>query len=282
MALYDCARAVLHGLDMAGTFAQRPLKAHDGATFYANDLFKLLVYDAQLRTWFAADGDAIYDASENYLCDLFRGDAIDTQYALTNGADGQAVDPVIDVDAVGGGAVVGVTGNVGDGYTNDGSQLCAAATYISPEDGTTIFGCRFQIADVASCAFFLGLTDVVTFEEPMSLDTATYTTTATNAVGFLFDTTATTDTIRCCGVADGTDATHVDSSVEPVANTYNEFAMEISTAGVAKMYIDGTLITTLTGAIAADADVAPIVCGTARSAASDTWTCNLLCCHQDG
>lgn len=274
--MYTRDITVLHGKEQAGLFANRPASAPNGHRFYADDLQRGFSYDSQRKLWFPEDGGLYYSASQNFMVDHFRSLILDSQYVLNSGADAQAVDPAILTTAMGG-ILQCASGDVGDTYANDNSQICLA-TFLSPEDGATVFAARCALDVITAAQFFIGLTDSTAEEETMSLATTTLTTTATNAVGFLFDTDATVDNIWLCGVADDVDATHIDSGLAPVAATYRDYLIELSAIGTAKFWIDGTLVGTMAGAVAADSDLTPKLAvnshtTAARVLSADFWAC---------
>jgi hypothetical protein len=76
----------------------------------------------------------------------------------------------------------------------------------------------------------------------------------------MFDTRMTTDTWWLTGVAANVDATAQDTTYAPVADTYAKFRIEVSTAGVATFYYNGTAVgTTMTGALTAATDLTPTI-----------------------
>lgn len=269
------ATTVLNGSEQSGTFANRPASANNGHVFYATDLRRAFVYDATLEAWLAIDGNSV--TATGYLFDDFRGNALENSWKTGTGDDAQAVAAAIDVDAEEG-LVVATTGNAGDTVAHDGVALGRVPS-LEAEEGQLVFATRFKVDSVANVAFFVGFTDTdpsATLEMPATLSGTTYTTTATDAVGFLFDTAATTDTIRAVGVKNNTDATHVNTSIVPVDDTFLDLKIEVSTAGVATFYIDGTLVATVADAVSVGVDLTPIIVATARTTTSKTWTADHL------
>jgi len=281
MNLFQRPSTVAHGSDQAGLFDNRPKSPNNGHPYFADDLQRLLVFNSRLQTWVPADGQNLTNgATAKYMVDRFRGPVLDSGFVSDDGSDAEAIAPVI-LTTASGGAVVGVTGNDGGGFAADGAFLSYPLGFAA-EDGRSVHHYRFKIDDITTVAFYVGLTDLATFEEPFSLATTTYTSNCSDGCGFLFDTAATDDTIRCVGVAGDTDATHVDSELEPVNDTFLDLSIDLSTAGVAKMYIDEALIATLTGAVDVDVDLHAVICATARTTASRTWTAELQANHQIG
>lgn len=153
----------------------------------------------------------------------------------------------------------------------NGVQLSSGLNW-KANQGNLVFEAKVKLSAITNINLFVGFTDqLASLEAPVTLSGTTFTTNATDAVGFLFDTNATTDTIRLVGVANDVDATHQDTGLAPVAATYNTFRVEVSTTGVATFYLDGVKVgTALTGAVTASVALTPVVAGFTESAASAT------------
>lgn len=273
---------VEQGCDTSGTWATRPRNAHSGAKFYATDKYRGFIYDDNLKVWLPSDGMAFYDASSKYLVDCFRGSLIDNLYTLNEGNDAQALLPALDLDQQGG-KVDLVTGDAGTGTAADASVMTGPLVWEMEEaDVATRLFLRAKLSAITNVAMFFGFTDSLasTLEMPATLSTTTFTTNATDGGGFLFDTAATTDTIRGISVAAGVDGTDLDTAIAPVADTYVDMLMVVTPAGVASMYLDDTLYGTIT--LPVGVDLCPIFIAEARSTASRTASACLLFCHQDG
>jgi hypothetical protein len=265
------------GIDLAGTSAARKWNGHAGATYYDTDLRELMVFDENIAggIWLPASGKALYKASSpRCLFDDFKAGTLDPRWVTAEGNDDLAALPALVAGAYNGELAL-VTGDAGDTVAHDASCWAGPALEWECEEGQITLEFRAKLSAITTVAFFLGLTDVLpstTLEMPATLSGTTYTTTATDAVGFLFDTAATTDTIRCVGVKADTDATHVDSAVEPVAATYATYKIVLSAAGVAKFYINGTLVGTVADAVSVGVDLVPIAIAVPRTTSSRTLT----------
>jgi hypothetical protein len=256
------AIASFNGSDLSGTV--RPKAPNDGTFWYDQTNRASLIYDANLKLWIPYNHSLYipFSATGGLLVDSFRETAMRTFWTTNEGTDsGDAI--VFAIDSYGVGAMT--TGNAGTGFAADGVYR------VGPSAGTAAtcakrYVEKFKIDAITNVAVFMGYTDTAAFEEPMSLSTTTFTTTATDAVGFLFDTAATTDTIRFHAVNNGTDATSpVDTGLAYVADTYIELAVEVDTNGTARGYINGTLVGTLTSAVATGVALYPVISATARS-----------------
>lgn len=138
---------------------------------------------------------------------------------------------------------------------------------------------RVAIDTITSVAVFIGLTDQRSaLEMPFTLAAGdVLTSNASDAVGVLFDTAADTDNWWMVGVAADVDATKQNSAVAPSAGTFETWRIELTTAGVASFYRNGTLIgTAMTGAVTASVLLTPVVAAFSRSAASRNIDVDLL------
>jgi len=118
-----------------------------------------------------------------------------------------------------------------------------------------------QVTDSEGRGFYIGWTDDATTEEnPISVSGTTVTTTASNAVGFYFDTDLTTDTIRFGGVKTDTDSTQVDTGVAIAdAGTWTTFRVMIDVDGNAVGSINGKEVARVANAVTADTDLCATV-----------------------
>ena len=182
------------------------------------------------------------------------------------GSDGACVDwtvtPAIE------GTVVGTIGSTTASMAVSGSQLDAGLSW-KANQGDLVFEARVKISQITTIAVFVGFTDQTgALEMPIqsAASANTLTTNATDAVGFMFDTSMTDDNIWLVGVANNTDATHQDTALAFVADTYKVLRIELSTAGVATFYIDGTAVgTAMTGAVTATVALTPVIAGFNRT-----------------
>lgn len=202
--------------------------------------------------------------SENVgFFDDFLGDVLADQWTVTAGSDSPAAGALTE-------AVYGkcrlTTGDSNASLAADGVQLTSFLNWKATNG--LVFEARLQVSAITNLQLFVGLTDQRSaLEMPATLSGTTYTTVATDAVGFLFDTAATTDTIRAVGVANDVDATHVDTGLAYVAATDKVLRIVIDRAQTAKFYIDGTLVATVAAAVRASQPLAIVV---AARAAGDT------------
>ena len=283
--MYASTPAVIDGIETGGTFADRPKNAHHGAKYYAGDIGRALTYDSRRRTWFPDDGKTLYVAAEKYLVDHFQGALLDSIYSTAEGNDAQTLLPAITQAGING-RVDFVTGDAGTGTAADGTALAGPLVWeLEEAEIATIVAARLKLAAVTAAALYFGLTDTLpatTLEMPFSLSGATFTSNATDGGGLVFDTAATTDTIRGIGVEDGVDTNQLSTGIAPVADTYVELLMRITPAGVATVWIDGVSIGTFNFGGAVGIDLCPIAIFEARTTTSQTGSLDWLICHQDG
>lgn len=178
------------------------------------------------------------------------------------GSDAQCVDFTV-TNAIEG-TVVGTIGDTTASMAVSGVQLDSGLCW-KANQGDLVFEARVKLSQITLISVFIGFTDQVgALEMPIhsAASANTLTTNATDAVGFMFDTSMDNDTWWLVGVANNTDATHQNSAAVPVANTYQVFRVELSSAGVATFYIDGTQVgTAMTGATTATVAMTPVIAG---------------------
>ena len=185
----------------------------------------------------------------------FLGDVAPDQVNYTEGTDSGTADGAI--TAVVNGAFLLTAGDSAGNVAADGAQLNTELNW-KANQGNLVFETRVKIAAITTVSLFIGLTDTKSLECPISLSGTMFTTNATDAVGFVFDTNATTDTIRLAGVANDVDATAVDTSLAFVADTYKTLRIEITSAGLARFYIDGAYVGQVATSVTATVALTPV------------------------
>lgn len=210
--------------------------------------------------------------------DDFLGDVIADQWAVAKGSDGSAAD--FAASAATEGIVVGSTGADADGtLAKNGAQLHSFLNWKANQGGL-IFEARVKISAITNVGIFVGLTDqIAALEMPIksAASANTITTDATDAVGFFFDTAMTTDNIWLAGVKNNTDATHQNSALAFVADTYRTLRIELTATGEADFFIDGTKVgTRMAAALTATVALTPVVCANALAAAAVTVTVDYI------
>lgn len=190
--------------------------------------------------------------------DDFIGDALDARWNIVEGTDSATSDAAILAGGIGG-ILRFTTGDAGTGLAADMVQMTQALQWQASNGGLAIEA-RFKLSAITTCYVFFGFTDVTTLEGPIisAASADTITTTATDAVGVMFDTRMSTDNWWLVGVANNVDATHQDSGYAPVADTYETWRIEVTAAGVATFFRNGVQVgTSMSGAVTPAADLTP-------------------------
>ena len=182
------------------------------------------------------------------------------------GSDGQCVNWTI--SAGNGGVVIGTIGDSTASMAVSGVQLDQGLSW-KANMGELVFEARVKMSAIADISVFIGLTDqIAALEMPIhsAASANTITTNATDGCGFFFDTSMTADTWWVAGVANDVDATHQNSGLAPVADTYAVFRIEVTSTGGASFYYNGTLVgTAMTGAVTATVALTPVIAGFNRT-----------------
>lgn len=190
--------------------------------------------------------------------DDFTGDVIADQWNIVEGTDSATSDAAILAGGIGG-QLRFTTGDAGTGLAADMVQMTSALQWQASNGGLYIES-RFKLSAISTCYAFFGFTDLVTLEAPIisAASADTLTTTASDAVGFMFDTRMSTDNWWLTGVAADVDTTAQNTGYAPVADTFATFRVEVSAAGVATFYYNGKQVgTSMSGALTAGTDLTP-------------------------
>jgi hypothetical protein len=163
-----------------------------------------------------------------YLYDDFLGASLNPAIAGQNENSGTSAIVVAQAGGVGG-LTTGTTGG----------NRCQFTTGLNHEvaDGSIVIQWRAKpVTSVADVAYFYGATDTVSLEFPIEISGTTITSNATNAVGLMYDTAATTDAWRAVAVNGDADATPVIVQINgvnaaPTADVYEQFRVEITPDG---------------------------------------------------
>jgi len=160
-----------------------------------------------------------------------------------------------------GGVLLMTTGDAGTGFAADACQMVNGLHWYAENGGLRIQA-RVKLSAITTCTAFIGFTDLAaTLEQSILYATGTtYTTNASDACGFLFDTASTADKWCLTGVAADVDATMEELTVAPVADTYETFAVELSTAGAATFFRNGAQVgNVMTGAVTPSVALTPTI-----------------------
>jgi len=217
------------------------------------------------------------------LFDDFIGDRVSTSvWQFVEGTDSATSSAAILTGGIGG-VLRLTTGDAGTGLAADTEQMTANQLMWQASNGGLSLQARLKLSQITECYVFVGFTDTVaaSLEAPiMSAGSAdTFTTNASDAVGFMFDTRMTTDNIWLTGVKADVDATHQNSGVAPVAAQYLTLRVDVDSSGNATFYINGVQRgTTLANAITAATDLTPVVT-VSKTATASSMTLDLDYLH---
>ena len=164
----------------------------------------------------------------------------------------------------------------------DGNRAAFSTSLNYQADGGLLIG-EARIKSVTAItirAYFIGFTDVVpsgTLENPIEMSGTTLTSTADDAVGFMYDTDSTNDTWYGVGVKAGADAVPVNTGVAPAAaGTYQTLRVEVNADGNARFFIDGKYEGSVSSAVTASTALCFIVMMETRSAATKVLDTDLI------
>lgn len=196
------------------------------------------------------------------LWDDFTEGLNTSKWKLTEGTDSATSDASILAGGIGG-VLRLTTGDAGTGIAADGNQLTQNHLMWQASNGNLVMEAKLKLSAITTCYAFVGFTDqVASLEAPVisAASANTITTNASDAVGFMFDTNMTDDNWWLVGVKGNTDATHQDTDVAPVADTYETFRVEVTTDGDARFFRNGNQVGTLmSDAITAATDLSPVI-----------------------
>jgi len=194
------------------------------------------------------------------------------------GSDAQAVQPTISSNLL---SIV--AGDANTSFAVDGSQLIGATGY-TLSAGALVFETSLQSPGTLNRQLFIGFTDQTSALE-MPIESAasanTITTTATDAVGFMYDTSMSTDNYWLVGVNNNVDETAQDSGTVPVNNTDVVFRIEIDASGNANFYLNGAQVgTTMTTACRTSVPLYPTIAVGTRTTTSPSYSASRLYVRQ--
>mgnify|MGYP001558282573 CR=1 FL=1 len=207
-------------------------------------------------------GNLISLPSPNHvvLFDDFESGFDTGRWLATEGTDAATSNAAILAGGIGG-VLRLTTGDAGTGLAADTEQITQNQLMWQASNGGLAFQTRVNLSAITTCWAFFGFTDTVAaaLEAPYTISGATYTSNATDAVGFLFDTGATTDNIKLVGVKNDVDAANLDAGVAFAAAQYATLRVELDTSGNAHFFINGLFVGYLADAVTAATDLTAIM-----------------------
>lgn len=212
--------------------------------------------------------------------DHFNGPILSTsRWGVFHGSDGSAADPVINVQK--GGAARLVTGAGVSTMAVNGSQLNGALNFEADKSGLEFSG-ALKMTAITNIVTFIGLSDqTAALEMPFTISGTTITSNATDAVGFLFDTAATNAKWQTISVANDVDGTLYNTTIAPVAATYDLFGLFINAAGDCEFWLNGVLVNRQTVAVTPTIPLSPYVATFRRTTASTQVDVDFLYAAED-
>lgn len=171
----------------------------------------------------AFEGSGLLESDAIVLKDDFLGDTFDANL-WSSQADAGATAAAVSVAA--GGMARLVTG------TTSGARADMAGEVVWLPSKGLIFEARVKVSAITAVRINLGLSDAKTETEiAVTQSGTTLTTAATDGVFWFFDTDSTNDNWHAVGVKADVDTAASNSSIAPVADTYQRFRIEIDTSG---------------------------------------------------
>ena len=142
--------------------------------------------------------------------DDFVGDVLSVEWQTADTGSGSSADAVISAGA--NGEIVMVTGTADNGYSAMSRELNFQGQL------NCVMAARIKVDDIAAVKMEVGFTDA--HDDAGAVNTlGSYSTTATDWVGWIFDTDDTAYW-QATGVDSNTEATKIEDSLAPVAATY--------------------------------------------------------------
>ena len=186
--------------------------------------------------------------------DDFVGDVLSVEWQTADTGSGSSADAVISAGA--NGEIVMVTGTADNGYSAMSRELNFQGQL------NCVMAARIKVDDIAAVKMEIGFTDA--HDDAGAVNTmATYATTATDWVGWIFDTDDTAYW-QATGVDSNTEATKIEPSIAPVAATYETLIVALYDTTATFYRLDANGYQTyksapMTGACSKDVSLTPWV-----------------------
>ena len=193
---------------------------------------------------------------QTVVFDDFVGDVLSVEWQTADTGSGSSADAVISAGT--NGTIVMVTGTADDGFSAISRELNFQGQL------NCVMAARIKVDDIAAVKIEVGFTDAHGDGATGAVNTlASYATTATDWVGWIFDTDDTAYW-QATGVDSNTEATKIEPSIAPVNDTYETLivALEDTTAHFFRLDSNGYQTyssTPMTGACSKDVDLTPWV-----------------------
>lgn len=202
------------------------------------------------------------------LSDDFVGSSLNsTLWSAVSGTTAKA--PVVTVSNSG---VVSMTTGTVANTASGQAQLSGQAIFLPSKGGMSMEASVAPQATTSS-TIFVGFTDTAALELPAYVNGTSATATATNAVGFVYTTSATNLTWQGVGVKDDVTKTVVNTSVSATTGFNNVLRVDVDSSGNADFYVNGVWKKRIASAVSASIPLSPIVAiqPTAASVTNNLW-----------
>lgn len=206
--------------------------------------------------------------------DDFTGDLIDDAWGVQADTGGSALT----------GTVPGKSGilTLTTDATDDDTVIVAHDLNWFASQGGLLMEVKLKIDVITTLAFFVGFTDArveASPNLPIGRQTTVSAATATDAVGFVFDTDSTTDVLFGSGVKAGTLIAD-QGATTIVAATYVTLRVEVSSAGAASFYVDNVQIgATTAAAVTTTVALCPMIAIANRGSAAHVASVDYAYCR---
>ncbi len=227
-----------------------------------------------LSTFTTAEQNTLVEVGRtNYstLFDDFFGDALDPRWNVAKGTDAAAAAGILAGGV--GGVMELTTGEAGTGLAADMVVVNHGLQWNAVNGGLTLEA-RLQLSAITDCYFFVGFTDTLALEAPiMASGTANgLTSNASTAVGFMFDTRMTADTLWSVGVMSDVDAVPHNTAALFLAGEYKTLRIQIDAMGTALFFIDDVQVgPAMATAIVIDTPLTPVIAASKTAVAESMW-----------
>ena len=191
---------------------------------------------------------------QTVVFDDFVGDVLSVEWQTADTGSGSSADAVISAGA--NGTIVMVTGTADNGYSAISRELNFQGQL------NCVMAARIKVDDIAAVKMEIGFTDA--HDDAGAVDTmASYSTTASDWVGWVFDTDDTAYW-QATGVDSSTEATKIEPSIAPVAATYETLIVALYDTTATFYRLDANGYQTyksapMTGACSKDVSLTPWV-----------------------
>ena len=223
------------------------------------------------RRFERSTGETVLVQAPINLYDDFLGDVLQDPWNAALGSDASGNVPAVAI-------IAGQLGGLLRLTTGDSSSSGTQATHFAADSVMLNSGLNFKCGSlydlnlevkirsntaITNRSIGVGFTDVHSttgsLEEPASGSTTSLVTNATDGCGFLFDSLLTAQTFHVWGVANDTDSVFYNTTVAPVADTFNILRLQLARDATLRAWIDGVLVKEQASAVTGTVALGPYV-----------------------